>query len=118
MRKSSSYRDSNSRLNVSEGYEVTNQSGSMALLSYIITILLTIVLQRLTRYLIILHYFLFFSDRKNPSYRDSNSRLNLSEGYEVTNQYGSMALLSCIITILLTMYYSVLCFVMFDGSAW
>ena len=31
--------------------------------------------------------------------------------------YGSIALLSYIITILLTMYYSVLCFVMFGGSA-
>ena len=33
--------------------------------------------------------------------------------------YGSMALISYIITIILTMYYySVLCFVMFGGSAW
>ena len=32
--------------------------------------------------------------------------------------YGSMALLSYIITTLLTMYYIVLCFVTFGGSAW
>ena len=32
--------------------------------------------------------------------------------------YGSMALLSYIITTLLTMYYIVFCFVMFGGSAW
>ena len=29
-------------------------------------------------------FFLFFSE-KNSSYRDSNSRPNVSEGYEVTN---------------------------------
>ena len=29
-------------------------------------------------------HFLFFV-RKNPSYRDSNSRPNVSEGFEVTN---------------------------------
>ena len=32
--------------------------------------------------------------------------------------YGSMALLSYIITTLLTMYYIVHCFVMLDGYAW
>ena len=32
--------------------------------------------------------------------------------------YGSMALLSYIITTLLTMYYIVFCFVMLGGSAW
>ena len=32
--------------------------------------------------------------------------------------YGSMALLSYIITTRLTMYYIVFCFVMLDGSAW
>ena len=36
------------------------------------------------------HFFKFFTSifclvRKNPSYRDSNSRPNVSEGYEVTN---------------------------------
>ena len=30
-------------------------------------------------------HFFFFLVRKNPSYRDSNSRSNVSEGYEVTN---------------------------------
>ena len=32
--------------------------------------------------------------------------------------YGSMALLSCIVTTLLTMYYIVFCFVTLGGSAW
>ena len=32
--------------------------------------------------------------------------------------HGSMALVSCIITTFLTMYYIVFCFVMLGGSAW
>ena len=31
------------------------------------------------------NYFFYFLVRKNPSYRDSNSRPNVSEGCEVTN---------------------------------
>ena len=42
-----------------------------------------------TNDLIVLHLlgilFLFFLVRKNPSYRGSNSRPDVSEGYEVTN---------------------------------
>ena len=37
-------------------------------------------------YLMGIFYFIFyFLVRKNPSYRDSNSRPNVSEGYKVTN---------------------------------
>ena len=45
-----------------------------------------------TNDLIVLHllgisiFISIFSVRKNPSYRDSNSRPNVSEGYEVTNE--------------------------------
>ena len=33
----------------------------------------------------IFFFFFFFFVRQNPSYRDSNSRPNVSEGFEVTN---------------------------------
>ena len=32
------------------------------------------------------HFYVLFLVRKNPVYRDSNSRPNLSEGYEVTSE--------------------------------
>ena len=41
-----------------------------------------------TNDVIVLHLlgiYIFFLMRKNPSYRDSNLRPNVSEGYEVTN---------------------------------
>ena len=41
--------------------------------------------QRLNRFPLVGHFFFFFCE-KNPVYRGSNSRPNVSEGYEVTSE--------------------------------
>ena len=63
------YRESNSRPNVSEGYEVISEPPGRPA-------------QMHQRYSYALFYLFMFSE-KNPVYRDSNSRPNVSEGYEV-----------------------------------
>ena len=44
-----------------------------------------LVYHRFNRSPLVGHFIFYFFVGKNPSYRDSNSRPNVSEGFEVTN---------------------------------